>query len=501
MTLIGVDLNATRVRAVYGPPGSFPLPLKLEEEQRELALAISLAERRPAAGRAGLALCRTHPHLAALDFLPYLGTSRKWTAGRHSLDAAALLGLIFDRLQQALIRPEGVALALPAYLHDGQILQISQLAEKARLPLLATIPAPLAAARWAYRRRPWSGVALVGDLDSGSFTWSAVAADAGQARLVEVQSFPRLGRNAWLMRLLDAVAGRCIRLSRRDPRQVPETEQALFSRLAAVLDAPLGPGLVEVSLRTAQWSQHLLFQPAELTACCAPLVQQTIAALHACSAALPRHAPVQGVLLTAAAGSLPGLVPALESALAASGVVPGFALPAQPSDDISDFGEGLCLEGWMGTGEVQVLEADALAEGAHDLAGQVQAGELVRGHLDGVRLPQPELSDEGPARLMFRGQEHPLLRSPFTLGRDPSCNLVFEGTLYPGVAPHHCDIVLDQRLYTLYDRSRQGTLINDRPVRRPALLHSGDWIRLGPEGPVVRFLGQAVGPRPFRAEG
>jgi hypothetical protein len=500
MTLIGVDVNATRARAVSGPSHGFPLPCKLEEEQRDLPLVVSLAERRPVAGRAGLTLCRTQPHLAAVDFLPQLGSSRKWTAGRHSLDAAALVGVILDRLQRSLVRPDGVALAVPAYLLDAQITQIGQLAEKARLPLLCTVPGPLAAARWAFQRRPWSGVALVGDVDGGSFTWSAVAAEGTQARLLEVQSHPRLNRSAWLMRLLDAVAGRCIRLSRRDPRQVPETEQALFNRLSTSLDVPLGPGLVEINLRTSQWSQHLLFQPADLIACCAPLVQQTIAALRACSAALPSHAPVQVVLLTSAAGCLPGLVPALETVFTGPGGIAGMALPARQGDEIADFGEGLCLEGWMAAGEVQVLDADALAVGAHDLAGQVQRGEAVRGQLDCVRLPVPEATDEGPARLMFRGQEHPLVRSPFTLGQDPECNLVIEGALYPAVAPHHCDIVLDQRVYTLYDRSRQGTLINDQPVNRPAQLHSGDWIRLGPEGPVLRFLGQATSLRPFRAQ-
>jgi pSer/pThr/pTyr-binding forkhead associated (FHA) protein len=94
-----------------------------------------------------------------------------------------------------------------------------------------------------------------------------------------------------------------------------------------------------------------------------------------------------------------------------------------------------------------------------------------------------------------------VVRSPFTLGRDPGCNLVFEAALFPGVAPHHCDIVLDQRAFTLHDRSRQGTLLNDRLVHRIAPLHSGDWIRLGPDGPVLRFVGQAGATRPLRIAG
>lgn len=287
---------------------------------------------------------------------------------------------------------------------------------------------------------------------------------------------------------------------------MPETEQALFNRLSGILDAPLGPGLVEVSLRTTQWSQHLLFQPNELLACCQPLVRQTVDALRECSTALPRHVPVQVVLLTAAAGALPGLLPALEAVFASQvrvGQSHGrdFSAGLAPRPlEVDECDKTLFLEDWLGAGEVQVLEADALAAGAHDLAGQVQAGKLIGGHVDCIHLPMPEATAAGIARLMFRGQEHPLLRSPFTLGRDPSCNLVFEGTLYPGVVPHHCDIVLDQRTYVLHDRSRRGTLVNDHLLNRPVLLQSGDWIRLGSDGPVLRFLGQATGPRAFRAE-
>jgi len=481
MTLIGLDLNATRARAVHGPAGSYPVPLRLEDEYRDLALAVSLADRKPVAGRSATHLCRQQPHLACLDFLPYLNASRHWTIGRHNLDAAAALALVFERLQKSLARSQGLTMALPAYLHDTQVNQITQLAEKARLPVLGSLPAPLAAARWAFQRRPWSGVALVGDLDGGSFTWSAVSTEAGQATLLEVQSFPRLTRSAWLMRLLDGVSDRCIRLSRRDPRQVPETEQALFDQLSTLLESPLGTGLVEMNLRTAQWSQHLLFQPAELVACCMPLVRQAVLGMRETANALPPHASAEVVLLTAEAGALPGLVSTLR----------GHPKERQGPSVVSDF----CEEG-----EVQVLDADAVAAAAHDLAGPMQRGEQLGGPIDCVALPLPEPVDEGPARLQFRGKEHRLNGTKFSLGRDPGCNLVFESDLFPGVAPCHCDIILERRSYSLHDRSRQGTLVNDRRVAQAVALHSGDLIRLGPDGPVLRFLGQAVGLRPFRDE-
>ncbi len=45
--------------------------------------------------------------------------------------------------------------------------------------------------------------------------------------------------------------------------------------------------------------------------------------------------------------------------------------------------------------------------------------------------------------------------------------------------------------FTLFDRSADGTWVNDSPVAGPVQLRPGDWIRLGPDGPVLRFLGRA----------
>jgi predicted component of type VI protein secretion system len=71
---------------------------------------------------------------------------------------------------------------------------------------------------------------------------------------------------------------------------------------------------------------------------------------------------------------------------------------------------------------------------------------------------------------------------------------VFESELYPYVSAKHCEILFDRRSYVLYDRSRYGTLLNDRPIEKQAVLHSGDWVRLGPQGPVLRFLGRTEAP-------
>src|ERR1700680_3194551 len=90
-SVVGVDLNATRARAVHGAGLGAPSGLHLDNAPRALPLPVSLADRAPVVGAAGASLRRKAPHLACLDFLPALGQQRHWTAGRHRLDAAGAL--------------------------------------------------------------------------------------------------------------------------------------------------------------------------------------------------------------------------------------------------------------------------------------------------------------------------------------------------------------------------------------------------------------------------
>jgi predicted component of type VI protein secretion system len=78
------------------------------------------------------------------------------------------------------------------------------------------------------------------------------------------------------------------------------------------------------------------------------------------------------------------------------------------------------------------------------------------------------------------------------VGRQPGCDLVFEGEAGKRVSPRHCEISYERRHYVLCNRSREGTLLNDQLVVEPMALRAGDWIRLGPQGPLLRFLGQPV---------
>ena len=491
MTLIGLDLNSTRARAVRESPDGVAAELRLGEERPEFPLALSLEGRTPEAGAAGAALARRSPHLACLDFLPHLGTDRGWAVGRLRVDAARALAASFEALGRRFGKGAGLALTVPPYLTPDQRALLAGAAERARWRLLGTLAAPVAAALAAYERLPWSGQALVLDVDGHGMTWSAVAVADDRARLVGSQTAQRLGRGAWLRRMLEGVARRCIRISRRDPRESPDAEQSLYDQLADLTSSPAG-GRVELVVRTPQWYQNLMLDPEELQSFCAPLVGQALAALQPVLDLAASHGPVAALLVTADAGRLPGLPEALEERL-------GPAAPAVvrvPSAD-ADFGEGLLLDEAVTSAPAHLLPPDALARAAHDFAMRVLRGDLPAGHREEIPLRAPPAPDRGAARLHFRGQDHPLRGPSFTLGRDPACDLILESELYPTVSGRHCEIVRERRGFVLHDRSRHGTLVNDSPVARPTPLHSGDWIRLGPSGPLVRFLGQAAEHRPL----
>jgi len=357
MSLFSIDLNSSRARAVCGLPGT-PRPVALDG-QRDLPLALSLEGRRIDVGRAGLALCRRSPHLACLDFLPHLGEARQWRAGKHRLDASQALSLVLGRIQPACAGITGLALALPAYLERAQIGLLATLIGKLRLPLLGSVTAPLTAAWSAHAEQPWCGLALVLDADEHALSWTALAADEPanpqQARVILTKTLPKLGLRAWRARLLDAIADRCIRQSRRDPRESAIAEQTLYDQLDDVLEACRNRQMVELVIQAAHWGQNLFLPPQEIEAFAAPLLKRTLASLQKLLPELEADGPPAVVLATASAARLPGLLKALQEH----------------------------------TGEattVVALADDAVARAAHELAARWQAGKTPSGHHD-MALP------------------------------------------------------------------------------------------------------------------
>jgi hypothetical protein len=352
MTLVGLDLNASRVRAVLGPVEA-PRPLPLAGGNDSFPMAISLAGRHPEAGRTGVEVCRRLPHLACLDFLPHLGEPRQWAAGRHCLDAAAALSLVLQRVQPACVGATGAALAVPSYLNRSQALLLLQLAENARLPVLGSVCSSLAVALAGLAEQPWAGPAVTVDVDEHALTWSVVSADARQVQAHGEECLPRANLRCWKERLLDRIADRCVRHSRRDPRDSAEAEQMLFEQLDRLLEACAQEQVAELVIRGAQWCQHMLLRPEEVETFCTPLVRHALDGMQAALAAAAFRDPPRAVLLTETAARLPGLLRAVSEQT------------PEPTAIVS-------------------LPADAVARAAHQLADSFASGKIPRGHVDTI---------------------------------------------------------------------------------------------------------------------
>ncbi|MBY0527043.1 MAG: hypothetical protein K2R98_26855 [Gemmataceae bacterium] len=358
MTLFALDLNAGRARAMCGLPGT-PRPVALDGTERELPLALSLESRRIEVGRAGRDLCRRQPHLACLEFLPHLAAPRTWSAGKHRLDATRAMTLVMERIQPTCAGINGIALALPAYLERLQVGLLASVLAKQRLPLVGSVSVPLAAAWSAHASQPWCGLALVLDADDHALTCTALAADEPAnpqvARVLLTKMFPKLGLRAWKERLLDAIADRCVRQSRRDPRESAVAEQGLFDQFDAVFDACRQGEMVELVIQAAHWYQNLFLPPQEVQAFVVRLVRQTVAEVKSLIGAVHSDGPPAVVLVTASAAGLPGLMAALHEH----------------------------------TGEpttVLMLADDAIARATHELAAQWRGNKTPSGHHD-VAIP------------------------------------------------------------------------------------------------------------------
>lgn len=374
MSLIGLDLNATRVRAVGGPAEMPPRSLALDGRDNDLPLALSLEGRAIEIGRAGVGLCRRLPHLACVDFLAHLGGQRQWSAGRHRLDATAALTRIFQHLQARFADAQGIVLAVPSYLNRAQAGLLAQLAVQAKLPVLGSVATPLAVALAGQTEQSKPGDILVVDLDGQALTWTALTVDDRQIKVVGEQSLPQLSLRVWKDRLLNSIADRCIRHSRRDPRESAGAEQMLYEQFDGTLDAYRQGKVVELVIRASQWCQHLLVRPEELEGFCAALVRQTLEGMQTLQVALRADRPPRAVYVTTAAGRLPGLLTALQEH----------------------------------TGErtrVLLLAPDAVGLAAHRIATQIHGGSLSHGHRDvtipGSWIQEPGSKSQGPG---LRGQ-------------------------------------------------------------------------------------------------
>ncbi len=311
MNLAAIDLNCDRAWALADAVGAAPRAVRLDGEHAELPLVLLLERRTLEVGRAGLAQSRRSPHLVCAEFLPCLGNDVVWQCGRHRLDANAALAQIFAKLRPALATARGVVLAVPGYLSAGQIRLAGKLAQQAGLKVTAAVNRLLAAGLGSYGEHPWHNAGVVVDVDSHALVCAVLRPGDGELTVLGWQVQPSLGLRMWKERLLAGVAERCIRLSRRDPRDSPDAEQTLFDQLEDALDRCGRNQPATLRVQATQWFQDLTMQPAEAIAACEEPAARAAEVIHAALRWAEEQLTSATVYLTAGAARLPGLAAAL----------------------------------------------------------------------------------------------------------------------------------------------------------------------------------------------
>lgn len=381
---VGVDLTASRARAASVGAGKYRTPL-LDDPAEDLRMFVSGDRRPPEVGRVGYVLVRKLPHTVCSNFLPALGQPREWRTGRNTLTPESALELTLAKLAGPVAaESDAVALTLPYYLSPAQVAKVVVTAARAKLPLKGTAAAALAvaadraaavlagkpaspeAAEGVVPIRPAGGPCSVVVVDADEFALSAavVSLDREAARVVTSSAWPKASLKAWMDRLLDAVADRCVRLCRRDPRDSADAEQALFEQLDDALDRVRAGHRVSLTVRTAHWFQDVPHQPEEFDGYCASLAKSSVEGVRELFYRSGLPVPPRAVWLTHAAGRLPGLAKAMHQHTPEGTAVELLPMNAVP------LAAAALVPGWL-------------------------AGDLPRQHLDNV-LPFRPASREGP---------------------------------------------------------------------------------------------------------
>ncbi len=307
LRLVGIDLNATRLRAVVAGEGR-TRPIVLDDTGEELPLFLRLDRRVPQPGADAVQACRLNPHLVCSNFLGSLGQPHEWRGGRHALTPESATKLTFDKLLRPIAaETDSAGLALPVYLSTVQVRTVLRLAQASGLPLRGSAVAPLALA--AHRAGTVGGTAAVLLVDVDEFALSGTLLQIGPAdvRILGSAFWPQVSLRNWKNRLLDGMSDHCVRICRRDPRDSAEAEQGMYDQLDTLLEQTRTGQRATMQIRGEHWFQDLAHQPEQVEAYCAGLVKLAAENLKQLLLSSSIKSPPQAVWLSHAIGRLPGL--------------------------------------------------------------------------------------------------------------------------------------------------------------------------------------------------
>ena len=307
LRLVGIDLNATRIRAVVAGEGR-PRPIPLDAPYDELPLFLRLDRRVPAAGADALGLIRVMPHSVCSNFLGSLGLPHEWRCGRQIVTPETATRHTFDKLAGPIAaETDSAGLALPVYLSIAQVRSLLELAQVSRLPIRGSAAAPLALA--AHRAGTLGGSATVlhVDADEYALTGTVLQVGPGDVRILASSHWPQLSLRNWKNRLIDGMADHCVRTCRRDPRDSAEAEQGMYDQLDTLMEQTRTGQRATMMIRGGHWFQDLGHQPEQVEDYCAGLVKLAGDGLKQLLRSSSIKIPPKAVWLSHAAGRLPGL--------------------------------------------------------------------------------------------------------------------------------------------------------------------------------------------------
>lgn len=357
--LVGLDVNASRASAVAASGGvAKTVPLC---DFDDLPLTLNLETR-----KVGPVAARKAPHLVCSNYLSQLGVPREWRGPRAKITPEMALLATFEQVRNTIDR---CTLTLPGYLTASQVAGARELAAKAKITLSTTATSALAiaahraeaflAARPTEAKPDWvvplhpnatgPGVVLIVEIDEAALSATALSIDVRETKVLASAAWPELSLKLWKDRLLDAIADRCVRLCRRDPRDSAEAEQGLFDSLDATLAKSRTGETVTLAARADRWYQDLSLSTADFESFSTAFVKQSMAHVTELISTLPL--PPKAVWLSSAAAVMPGLATALH--------------------DHSHEGA-----------EVAVLPKEAAAEAAAALDARARSGTLAGEHAD-----------------------------------------------------------------------------------------------------------------------
>lgn len=307
LRLVGIDLNATRIRAVVAGEGR-TRPILLDDAGEDLPLFLNLDQRTPQPGTDAVLTSRLTPHLICSNFLGSLGQPHEWRGGRHALTPESATKYTFEKLLRPIAaETDSAGLALPGYLTISQVRTVLELALGSRLPIRGSAAAPLALA--AHRASTLNGPAtvLLVDVDEFALSGTLVQISAADVRILGSAFWPQVSLRNWKNRLLDGMADHCVRICRRDPRDSAEAEQGMYDQLETLMEQTRTGQRATMQIRGEHWFQDLAHQPEQVEGYCANLIKIAGEGLKQLLVSSPLKSPPQAVWFSHAAGRLPGL--------------------------------------------------------------------------------------------------------------------------------------------------------------------------------------------------